>query len=549
MSRPVTTVLHDACKDVWGNLPAALAFSLLAIQIAIPWTVPHFVTQDGPSHVYNAIVIKKLLLHQQPFTSVYSINDHIIPNWASTILFGIACMVAGSAHAEPLIMSFVLVVGFFSLSYAVRSFSPTAPRWTPISNFLLQTWCLWMGFYNFYLGIVLVPFAIGYYVRRGGKLTAKSALALGGGLIVLFFVHLLPAAIAMLSLAIFAIWLHIVRPRLSRNLSDHPYDMRQGIRQIGLLAAAMSPVLLLGLLYRLSTISSFAARPGIVEMAMDFPLQAFVTASGLAAGQQWRLWPVVLGLIVIAILAMRSSEWRSAKGALAVSAFAIFVVYLLVPDSGLGGLYAKVRFAWAAFLLGGLLAMSATRLQPLRTPIAIFVAACLALNLASTARGLREYSKAVEDYLSAMSAIRPGSRILRVRYPTQDLANRYGFHEVEDRDPLLHLDAYESARLDCLDVSDYQAGTTYFPVVYNSDLNSAKQSELFELEHPKQDETIPLDSIRKSLPVKIDYAIVVGDDSPADGSSASKLMAKLDSSMRLVGQSSFVHVYETVDGH
>lgn len=545
MPRPARTVLRDACQRVWGRVPSVLAFSLLAVQIAIPWTVPHFVTQDGPSHVYNAIVIKKLLFREQPYASLYGINTHIIPNWASTILFGLTAWIAGPAHAEQLMMSLVLAVGFFSLSYAIRSFSPTALRWTPVSNFLLQTWCLWMGFYNFYLGIVLVPVAIGFYVRRKGRLTLPAAAMLGCGLFLLFFVHLIPAAVAVIGLAIIAMWIHIVGPILWGSSAD----LREGRQQIGLLSAAMTPVILLGLIYASGSKGGFDSIPNVFQIFLNFPLQSFTTASGFA-GAQWRLWPAVLVLIIIAGFGMRRSEWRSARGGLAVSAVAVFLVYLIVPDSGLGGLFAKVRFAWTAFLLGGLLAVSVARLQPLRTPIAIFVAACLALNLASTARSLSDSSKAVEDYLSALSAIRPGSRIIRVRYPTLDLPDRYGFHETY-RDPLLHLDAYASAQLDCLDVSDYEAAMTYFPVVYNSTLSPEKQLELFELEHPKQNASMVLDSLRHDLPVSVDYAIVVADESSPSGSSAAELMAKLDSSMRLVGQSpapSFVRVYERIDG-
>src|SRR5689334_15269649 len=39
----------------WNRLPRTLAFCLLAFQVVIPWTATHFVTQDGPSHLYQAV--------------------------------------------------------------------------------------------------------------------------------------------------------------------------------------------------------------------------------------------------------------------------------------------------------------------------------------------------------------------------------------------------------------------------------------------------------------------------------------------------------------
>ena len=48
-------------------------------------------------------------------------------------------------------------------------------------------------------------------------------------------------------------------------------------------------------------------------------MHVFATANGLAGGQ-WYLWPAVLALMIIAVLGMRRSEWRTAKGGLAIAA-------------------------------------------------------------------------------------------------------------------------------------------------------------------------------------------------------------------------------------
>ena len=237
--------MRDSWKRSWRILPAVLAFCLLAIQIAIPWTVPHFATQDGPSYLYNAVVARKLLFHAQPYASLYRINSHIIPSWASTILFALSASLAGAGHAEQLMMSLMLCLGFFSFSYAIRALSPKALPFTPLSNALLETWFLWMGFYNFYLGMALLPLGIGFYARRNGKLTMRAAAMLAFGLVILFFVHLLAAGISILALAIIGVWLHLVRPKLW----PHSSGLRDGARQAGMLLGAMVPVILLCLIY------------------------------------------------------------------------------------------------------------------------------------------------------------------------------------------------------------------------------------------------------------------------------------------------------------
>jgi hypothetical protein len=197
-----------------------------------------------------------------------------------------------------------------------------------------------------------------------------------------------------------------------------------------------------------------------------------------------------------------------------------------------------------------LLVASAGRLQPLKTPIAILVSACVAFNLASTGQSVAAYSRAVDDYLSALSGIRPGSTVIRLRYPTPDLPERYGFHEI-GRDPLFHLDAYAAARLGCIDLSDYQAPTADFPVIFNSTLDHEQQFKLLGLENPSPDESANLDSIRHDLPWPIDYAIVVADESSPTAGVASAT-GSLESGMRLIGESRappFVRVYQRAGEH
>ncbi|MDQ6665155.1 MAG: hypothetical protein M3Z23_12260, partial [Acidobacteriota bacterium] len=73
--------------NLWRLLPAILSFALLALQAAIPWTARHFVTQDGPSHLYTATIAKDLLLHRDsPYAAVYKFQPELVPNWTTTVL-------------------------------------------------------------------------------------------------------------------------------------------------------------------------------------------------------------------------------------------------------------------------------------------------------------------------------------------------------------------------------------------------------------------------------------------------------------------------------
>ena len=49
----------------------------------------------------------------------------------------------------------------------------------PVLNFLSMTWFLWVGFYNFYLGVALFAVAVGFYIRNSHfDLSWRKATAL-----------------------------------------------------------------------------------------------------------------------------------------------------------------------------------------------------------------------------------------------------------------------------------------------------------------------------------------------------------------------------------
>jgi hypothetical protein len=95
----------------------------------------------------------------------------------------------------------------------------------------------------------------------------------------------------------------------------------------------------------------------------------------------------------------------------------------------------------------------------------------------------------------------------------------------------------------CLDLSDYQAPSADFPVIFKSTLDHDMQFKLPGLENPSPDESVVLDSIRHDLSLPIDYA---------PKAAIFKATASLDSGMRLIAQSPappFVRVYQRMGAH
>ena len=320
--RPARHQISELVNRFWGSIrsiPALLAGLLCVLQISLPWTTHTLVTEDGPSHLYTSVVARNLagnmlLGRNSHYGELYRFNPHIVPNWGSTLVLSSFATVVGVSRAEQVLMTFCLMVGFFSISYAIRSFSPTLPSWMPVINVLIQVWFLWLGFYNFYLGMVLAPFVIGYLVRNLSRLTILRAGVVGAGMCVLFLTHLIAAALAGIVIVCVAVWVYWIVPaaqaaRTSKGLAGYFPD---SLSRLALLFLLMLPTLGLLGLFVTSSAEPVTWHLDIARAFADFPMHVFVTASGRVGGQFF-IWPVVLFLIALSFAFMRSTEWLSRK--------------------------------------------------------------------------------------------------------------------------------------------------------------------------------------------------------------------------------------------
>ncbi len=485
-------------------LPPALSLLLLAWQISIPWMPRYFVTQDGPSHLYGAAVLRGLLWDHAHsiYSAWYTIQRTPLPNWMASILLALAQSIGGADHAERLFASLAILAGYLAIAYAIRAISPGELPLTPVSNFLLQTWFLCMGFYNFYLGMALMPFAVGYYATWQRRFTPLRAAVLAAMLFVLFATHLIAAAVAVMAMAILALWNALWNREPGR------------LRGLLLAGATALPVCVLTLWYALSLRAAAPEAAGALTAWRQFPMHVFVTASG-PDGSQRLSWKIFFAYAIVAALLLRKAEWRSPRGALVIAAFAAFLLYLFAPGSGLGGGFVKIRFSWAMFLLAGIAAGYTSRLRWAQIPVAFCFTWLLAGNFLASAQVLHQISEAAGEYLSIAGRIPSRAIFVRLRYPTPDAPERFGYRDAA-RDPLMHLDAFVAASRPAVDLSDYEAPTRTFPIIFKPKVDPGQQSNLAAFEGPDPGSLKALTWLNEGLPKPIDYVLVVGDVQAAD---------------------------------
>jgi len=511
--------MHDPVRlsraRFWNAVPAALAFALLVAQAALPWTAKHFVTQDGPSHLYNALVVKDLVLDSHSaYAPVYAIQRKFVSNWGTVVVFNGLVFLFGVQHAEQAMVTLCVVLGFVSLAYFIRSLEPRVNPWSPILNFLLCTQSLWNGFYHFYLGMAVFPLVAGYYIRRIEEMSLPRTAVVASGLLALFLMHALTMALAFLTMAVVCLWNVVAGPLLLSGPKRDTIAVRAALRNVGWLLLVVVPAAIVA-----ATVMGTTGFRGVsgdfVSSWNNFPFHLFASSGG-RTGEQLLLYPAMLFYMVVGAAAMRRSETATPRAGVFAAAGLVFILCLAGPESAFGADALKPRLAWGVFLLGCSAASTVGRLRPLRTPVSVFVACMVAGFLATVqSRNAASVSSAIDAYLAAMTNIPPGSTLVRVLFPTDRARNSFGFPDVVFN-PLYHADALMAAQSKLVDLSDYQAGRELFPVHFTDRIPADLRHPLWMLEGGPTDTTPLLRRVLNECPIPIDYVVVVGDRPPAD---------------------------------
>jgi hypothetical protein len=483
--KPAASVrARDESRGVAHRVPQILALALLVFQAAVPWTAPYFMTMDGPSHLYNARAIARVLFQpSSPYHQVYQLRSALSTNWGTVLLFNVASLVSVT-HAEALVASFSVVFAFFCFAYLAGSISP-------LLNFLTFTWFLWAGYYNFYLGVALFALAVGFFMRHRDEFTWTRALLLAMLLVGQFFTHIFPAALSVLCILIVALW----------------------IRRIGFeLLAAVAPVCLMLVTF----VSRSEKGIGLMKADWDLPSltsRVFASTYGVTPSGTW-LYPALVCYLVLGVVLLRKSEWSSVKGGIAVAGLTCASFTLLLPSKGFGGDQLNLRVAWLAFILGCVVAISGERLQRFAPYVALYVGVFMSIDIYHAIRlDVRAVGRAVADFAKATEEIPAGARVARMLYPSEKIATQYGFKGLAFH-PLSHADSWMAARRGWVALSDYQPLSNLFALETRPPITKTQRDDLWHLETGDEAAEVGLKSLLQTFPGGIDYVIVMGSSGP-----------------------------------
>lgn len=188
--------------------PEILLFAALVVLHLVPlWAFPFFPSQDGADHQAVAHVLRE---YDDPGASLlrqyYRLNRESLPN--RFVYFLLADVFAGLPVplAEKLLLSLYVVLLPVAIRYAVRGVDPGAGSLSVLAFPFLYNFPFHMGFYNFCFSLVAFFFALGWWLRRQGRMGPPAVAMLAVLALWVYFAHPVSFVLAFVAILTLAGW-------------------------------------------------------------------------------------------------------------------------------------------------------------------------------------------------------------------------------------------------------------------------------------------------------------------------------------------------------
>ena len=495
--------------------------------MSLPWLCGgRILTQDGPSHVYNSVVLRELIFNaQSPYHAIYQVNPLPVPNWLTyPILAGLEAAF-GPVQAHNLLFSALVLISYLSFAYAVRVLSNGRHVFSPLLNAAANSWFLYMGFFNFVAGIALAVVALAYWVGHAEKARRRDYFLLGLLTLLVYFAHALP----------FLISVSILYVHTALNPA-----LRSRAATLAKLSCCLAPSLLVASAYGAAVAAivaeGTARRAGSLSDAIG-PIRSRLFGATTYFSGELTLTPLLLTFGILALLDSRTHEPRFKI--VLFAATALFAASFVVPSETTTNNLTGERLYWSSVLL---LALTTAAHQRTLIPLLIEAAAAVLVTAGCVDYAIisKRFNVAVESYETALNRLPRGTAFVRViDLPGSAQATGTGSLDIA---PLNHFEDYAAAERRLAHLTNYEPTKIYFPVRYRADiLNPNDQLYIYLLGLAPLAES--LKALHK-LPAAADSLVVVAGKNELPALDAS--LSPLRSGMQRVVTGEFFTIYSLV---
>jgi hypothetical protein len=292
-------------------------------------SLPLFPTQDGPQHLYYAVVQDAISQNPQAYGGEYVVGQSLPPYSFMTYFFMAAARVVSGAAAEKLLACLYVVLFCFGFRYLIRSVYGRTPIVALFVFPLVLHTLVYLGFYNHNIGLAVMFWTCGFWLRHWESLTGWKSIAFGAMILLHLATHPFPLLMAVVLISFHLLLVARHRP------------VRYLVRPILHLGVAVGAVV---------WVTFFLSSRGFAEWTIVYPswtdrLIRMARLHALVPYESWLLWgAVTVSLLVAAIGALAVIGRRDASKPADETALLV----LLSVGCGLGWLLAPSHVsAWA----------------------------------------------------------------------------------------------------------------------------------------------------------------------------------------------------------
>jgi hypothetical protein len=165
----------------------------------------YYVTLDGPSHVYNANLLKQLICASQDnISDLYRFNPIPVPNCTGHFIIAFFDLFFPAFLSEKLMMILYFVLTPLFFRKCLVYFKPKNLFGTYFIFPLLHNNLFYFGFFNLCLGMTAMLAAFSYFLYAGEQIKVKQYLSLTFLLGIVFFSHFMTFLIVLTLLLAFS---------------------------------------------------------------------------------------------------------------------------------------------------------------------------------------------------------------------------------------------------------------------------------------------------------------------------------------------------------
>lgn len=432
---------------------------LLLAHIGLVWLLPYFPTQDGPSHIYNLVILHDLINGGREWGNFFSYQLHAAPNLGFNLLAYPLLHFFPPFVVEKIFVSTYIVLMGVSVPVFLRTFDKPC---LPLSYFVFPVifnFTLLMGFYSYVITVplFLMAFSFAWKIRNKSIITKFICLNVSG--LIVFYFHLIPFALFLLSLIAITICCSV--------------GYKNKVIDLFKLSMIMFPSLL-NLFYYLiqGGNSSLPDLSYLLSLSRNIELMRYLLLFSMVSFSSWQMLPASICIYIYMFLLvmpfylslkainkaqLKISDVPASYKTLICMSSLLLLIYLFAPTTFGEGSLINQRFPWVIFLITLPLLLNTDTMLSKNIYTSVIAGAaviCFIFNVAI----LWRQSEKVGVFLSGLNTGLPKGAFV-MTYKTK----RSELYRV---DVLLHAVSYYGIYKGVVDIGNYEADSNYSCIMH-----------------------------------------------------------------------------------